>query len=339
MVQPDRVAEYLRSKLPHATGLTVDNVHRIPGGASRETWGLDASWREDGATVTRPLVIRRDPPASLLDTDRDVEFRVMAAVRPHGVPVPETLWLEEDPAWLDRPFFVMERVLGCEASAQKLAYEPRFVAVHAALAQSFTDVLARIHSLDPEELDLGFPEPAPAADRCGLAEIEKWEAVLDREAMDPQPVLRAAFRWMRSNLPVPAQRIVLVHADYRTGNFLYNEQGEIRAFLDWEMAHLGDPLEDVAWACIRPWRWAGDERIGGLMPRADFYRMYEDATGLKIDEQAILFWEVLGNVKLAAIFLTGARSFAEGRTSSMTMAMVGRSVNRLELEVMDLMGV
>jgi aminoglycoside phosphotransferase (APT) family kinase protein len=338
MLAADRVAEYLKTKLPDATDVRVENVQRIPGGASRETWGLDASWLSDGERVTRPLVIRRDPAASLLDTDRDAEFRVMAAVHPHGVPVPQMHWLEEDSKWLDRPFFVMERVLGCETSAQKLVFEPRFVAVHEKLARAFTDVLARIHSLDPAQLDLDLGEPPPP-DRCALAEIEKWEAVLDREAMEPQPVLRAAFRWMRHNLPPPAQRVVVVHADYRTGNFLYDEEGKIRAFLDWEMVHLGDPLEDVAWACIRPWRWAGDERIGGLMAREDFYRMYEEATGLRVDEEAMRFWEVLGNVKLAAIFLTGARSYAERRTSSMTMAMVGRSANRLELEVMDLMGV
>ncbi len=170
-------------------------------------------------------------------------------------------------------------------------------------------------------------------------EIEKWEAVVDKDTLEPQPVLRAAFRWLRRNLPPPAQRIVLVHADYRTGNFLFNESGDIKAFLDWEMTHLGDPLEDVGWACMRPWRWAGDERIGGLMARDDFYRMYEEATGLKVDPQAVHFWELLGNVKFAAINITGARSFCDGRTRSIMIALVGRNMKRIELEIMDLMGV
>jgi aminoglycoside phosphotransferase (APT) family kinase protein len=170
-------------------------------------------------------------------------------------------------------------------------------------------------------------------------EIEKWEEIVAKQSLEPQPVLSAAFRWLRHHLPPPAQRIVLVHADYRTGNFLADESGEVRAVLDWEMAHIGDPLEDLAWACIRPWRWAGDERVGGLMERQDFYRMYEEATGLRVDTEAIRFWEVLGNVKLAAIFLTGGRSFCDGRTGSPMMALLGRNVGRLELEIMDLMGV
>jgi aminoglycoside phosphotransferase (APT) family kinase protein len=342
MLQAERIADYLRSRLPQASDVTVENVFRIPGGASRETWSFDARWREGDARASRGFVLRRDPVGSLLETDRDIEFRVMDAVWSHGVPVPRMHWLEPDPAWLERPFFVMERVDGCEVSAQKLLFEPRFIAVHQLIAQGFVEILARIHSLDWRQLGLsaigGLPVPKEPGD-CALMEIEKWEAVVEKDALEPQPVLRAAFRWLRRNLPPPAQRIALIHADYRTGNFLFNESGEIRAFLDWEMTHLGDPLEDVGWACMRPWRWGGDERIGGLMARDDFYRMYAEATGLEVDEQAVHFWELLGNVKFAAINVTGARSFCDGRTRSMLIALVGRNMNRIELEIMDLMGV
>ena len=116
----------------------------------------------------------------------------------------------------------------------------------------FVDILAGIHAFDwrAAGLDsLGVPQDEGD---CGMMEIEKWEAVVDRDALEPQPVLRAAFRWLRRHLPPPAQRIVLVHADYRTGNFLCSSEGEIKGVLDWEMTHLGDPMEDVAWACIRP---------------------------------------------------------------------------------------
>ena len=339
MVQAERIEEYLRSRLPQSTDVSVANVQRLPGGASRETWSFDARWREGDAEVARGFVLRRDPDASLLETDRDTEFRVMEAVWSQGVPVPRMYWLEPDTAWLERPFFVMERVDGCEVSAQKLLYEPRFTAVHDRISSSFVDVLARIHALDWQSLGLECLAPPAEAAACGITEIERWEAVLNREAIEPQPVLRAAFRWLRRNLAPPAQKIVLIHADYRTGNFLFDESGEIKAFLDWEMAHLGDPLEDIAWACIRPWRWAGDERVGGLMARDEFYRMYEEASGVTVVPEAVRFWEVLGNVKLAAIFLTGARSFCDGRTRSIMMALVGRGVNRLELEIMDLMEV
>ena len=299
----ERIESYLNAKLPAAADLRLSNLWRIPGGASRETWSFDARWREDGKDVSRGLILRRDPDASVLETERDLEFRVMEAVWSQGVPVPKMHWLEQDGAWLDRPFFVMDRIDGCETSPQRLLMEPRYVRVQQAIARQFTQILARIHALDWKALGLDFLGVPPGPAGCA------------------------------------GRGVVLVHADYRTGNFLVDEQGEIKGVLDWEMAHLGDPLEDIAWACIRPWRWAGDERVGGLMTRDEFYRAYSELTGLEIDDESLRFWEVLGNVKLAAIFLTGGRSFCEGRTASVMMALLGRNTGRLELEIMDLMEV
>lgn len=335
----ERIESYLNAKLPAAVGLRLSNLGRIPGGASRETWSFDARWREDGKDVSRGLILRRDPDASVLETERDVEFRVMDAVWSQGVPVPKMYWLESDGKWLERPFFMMERIEGCETSPQTVLMDPRFFPARSKIAAGFVEILARIHAVDWVSCGLQFLGVPASEGHCAEMEIAKWEAVVDRDALEPQPVLRAAFRWLRNHLPPPAQRIVLVHADYRTGNFLCSPDGEIKGILDWEMVHLGDPLEDVAWACIRPWRWLGDELVGGLMERAEFYRQYVSATGLAIDEEAVRFWEVLGNVKLAAIFLTGARGFCDARTRSLMMAFLGRNVGRLELEIMDLMGV
>jgi aminoglycoside phosphotransferase (APT) family kinase protein len=333
----DRLARYLASRLPNATDVTVTNLYRIPGGQSRETWSFDAVWREHGTQTQRGFILRRDPDASVLETDREAEFRVMQAVHGKGIPIPQVLWLEQDATHLDRPFALMERLDGCEASPQKVLMDGAFIGGRARMAAEFSEILARIHAIDWRAAALDFLG-APDAASCGLVEVEKWEAVVAKEAIWPQPVLRAAFRWLRRHQPKAAQRIVLVHADYRTGNFLATPGGELVGILDWEMTHLGDPLEDIGWACIRPWRWMGTEHIGGLMDRADFYRMYEAASGITIDDESVRFWEVLGNVKLAAIFLTGGRSYCEGRTHSAMMAFLGRSTRRLELEIMDLMG-
>jgi len=338
-VLEQRIQTYLSTKLDASDGVAISALHRIPGGFSRETWSFDARWREYGREVHRGFVLRRDPDASLLVTDRDVEFRVMDAVAVHGVPVPKMYWLENDGSALDRPFFVMERIDGCETHPSKVLMDPRFFSARDRLAQEFVDILVRIHAFDWRAgglASLGVPASEAG---CAIGEIQKWEAVVDRDSLEPQPVLRAAFRWLRRNLPPPAQRIVLVHADYRTGNFLCNSEGEIKGVLDWEMTHLGDPMEDIAWSCMRPWRWLGDEKIGGLMERADFFRSYQQAGGFAIAADAVRFWEVLGNVKFAAILLTGARSFCDGRTRNPLMALVGRNVARLELEIMDLMGV
>src|SRR3990170_2569588 len=123
MLQEQLIA-YLQHKMPQAEGLAVSDVGRVPGGASRETWSFDASWRESGVDVARCFVVRRDPTASLLETERDVEFRVYQALDGTGIPVPQVYWLEKDPRWLERPFFVMGRVEGQTEPALLVAREP-----------------------------------------------------------------------------------------------------------------------------------------------------------------------------------------------------------------------
>lgn len=333
------IAAYLKTIFPGSPDVAVSNLYRIPGGASRETWSFDAEWNDNGVRASEGFIIRRDPDASLLVTERDLEFNVMDAAYRHGVPVPRMRWLEPSGEWLSRPFFIMERIDGCEASPTKVLMDPRFIQSRTRISEQFIDILARIHAIDPAGESLAFFGPPPGPDACGLAEIERWEEIVARDTLEPQPVLSAAFRWLRRNLPPPAQRIVLVHADYRTGNFLCTPEGEIKGVLDWEMAHLGDPLEDVAWACIRPWRWLGNELVGGLMERDELFRRYSEATGIEVIEESVRFWEVLGNVKLAAIFITGGRGFCDGRTRAAMMAFLGRNIGRLELEIMDLIGV
>jgi aminoglycoside phosphotransferase (APT) family kinase protein len=316
----EKIAAYLTAKLPAPSGVEVSGLFRIPGGQSRETWSFDATWSDHGEQKTRGFILRRDPDASLLESDRHLEFGVMQAVRPHGVPVPEMYWLEEDANLIDRPFCMMERIDDCEASPNKVLMDPAMFAVRERIGDEFTQILARIHAINLDDPGLAFMGTPPEADQCGPREAARWDAIIQKESIEPQPVLRSALRWLHNHPPPTAQRIVLVHADYRTGNFLAHPSGEIKGILDWEMAHLGDPMEDLAWACIRPWRWMGNESVGGLLGRSDFFARYEAASGLKVDEDAIRFWEVLGNLKLAAIFLTGGRSYCEGRTRSSMMA-------------------
>jgi len=318
--------------MPDAREIEVSQLWRIPGGASRETWSCDATWREGKARQGRGLIIRRDPEASLLETERYVEFRVYQAVQGSGIPVPEVFWLEDDPRWLERPFFVMARLPG-EASPQVLV--PAAFNGHAeAIAAHKIEILARIHGLDWAALGLDFLGVPSSAAACAEREIARWEAIMRAQQLEPQPVLELALAWLRSHRPV-AQRVTLVHADYRTGNFLV-DGGRISGVLDWEMVHLGDPLEDVAWVCLRSWRWAGDARVGGLLPRAEFYRRYEEASGLTVDPEAVRFWEVLGNLKLAVIFLTGARSFCEGRSKDALLALTAYFNPDIELEILRL---
>ncbi len=330
-MREEQVAAYLQHKMPEAREIEVSQLWRIPGGGSRETWSFDATWREGKARAGRGFILRRDPEASLLETERYVEFGVYQALQGTGIPVPEVYWLETDPRWLERSFFVMGRLPG-QASQQ--AVISGALGDLDAIARQKVEILARIHNLDWRELGLDFLGVPEGPERCADMEIERWERVLRQQALEPQPALELALGWLRDHRPV-AQRVVLVHADYRTGNFLV-DGGRIIGVLDWEMVHLGDPLEDVAWACLRSWRWAGDARVGGLLPRDEWYRRYHEASGLQVDPESVRFWEVLGNVKWAVICLTGARSFAEGRSKDTIHALTAYMKAENDAEILRL---
>ena len=243
----DRIAAYAAARLPGARDVVVHSLARISGGASRETYRLRLRYVDaDGHPVERPLILRRDPPASLIETERHIEFAAYKAFHGSAVPVPEMLWLEEDSAPLDYPFFVAEELTGFESSPTALLTEA-FDPVRKRLGHRKWTILGEISRADPKALGLTEVMEAPAPDACWKRELDYWEGVLDEDEVTPQPIIRAAIRWLRANPPPPAQKISVVHGDYRTGNFLYDAAGEIHGILDWEMAHLGDPLEDLGW--------------------------------------------------------------------------------------------
>jgi aminoglycoside phosphotransferase (APT) family kinase protein len=328
----ERLEAYLAAKMPGAAELRVRRVVRIPGGASRETWSCDARWVEDGEVREQGLIVRADPEASLLESNRDMEFRVYQALQGSGIPVPRVYWDEADSAWLGRRFFVMERLDG-ETAPQALMTS-RWQPLHQTIGRQLAEHLARLHAVDWRACGLDFLGVPETTRDCAVREVDRWEGILRKDALEPQPVLNLAIRWLRRHLP-ESQRVALLHGDYRTGNYLYGDDG-IRAFLDWEMAHLGDPLEDVGWTAIRYWRYGGTEKVGGVIDREEFFRRYEAAGGARVDREAVHFWEVLGNVKMAVISLTGARSYCDRRTHDTVMAYVGRNMPRLEAEIMEL---
>ncbi|MEX2226997.1 MAG: phosphotransferase family protein [Dehalococcoidia bacterium] len=331
-MQPDKVAAYLKHRLPDATDVSVSNIARIVGGASRETWSFDARWSEAGTTVERGFIIRRDPPASLLDGNNELEFELYSALGETGVPVPPVYWIERDGEWLERPFFVMGRVTGA-TDARALVTSPDFAEIRPTIARQKAEILARIHSFDIAALK-SIDRPA-AGEAPAQHEIDRWEAVMRRDSLEPQPVLEMAFSWLKRHQPAPPARLALVHADYRTGNFLYDRTG-ITGILDWEMAHAGDPVEDVGWVVVKSWRWAGDDRVGGLCSRDEFIRMYEEAGGAAVDRDALKFWEVFGNVKFATLFLTGLKSIVEGKTPDLLLAVTSFINPGVEAEIMEL---
>jgi aminoglycoside phosphotransferase (APT) family kinase protein len=332
-----RLADYISHKLPRAEEVRVEELDRIFGGASRETYRFVLAWRENGEARSRPLILRRDPPGSLIETERAVEFGAYRAFHGTAVPVPEPLWLEEDASWLDHPFFVMEQISGFESSPQAIAAPP--YAEHAAtFARKKWAILGEIAKADPASLGLTQVMEPVAAESCWRRELDYWVAQIDEDELCPQPVIRAAIRWLRGNPPPPPARVGVVHGDFRTGNFLYDAEGGIHAILDWEMAHLGDPLEDLAWSINPVWRWAGDERAGGLAPREEVIRLWEEASGLGADPDALRWWEVFSSVKGQAIWISGAKEFTDGVNQDLILVisswLMGNSQDRAALDAL-----
>ncbi|MGO9453846.1 MAG: phosphotransferase family protein [Candidatus Binataceae bacterium] len=310
-----RLTEYLRRKMPQAGDLRVVGLKRISGGSSRESYAFDVEWNEKGERRSRPMIGRRDPTGGLLKSEREREFRVINAMNHAGLRVPEAIFLELDPTVMDRPFFVMHRVVGGRTSNGAF---PATEADHLRekIAHQFLDELVHLQSLDYKAIGLGFLGEPKNLRKPARAQAAHWTEIYHRDRMgEHYALLDAAFAWLKAN-PVEADRITLVHGDFRSGNYLYDDNG-MMAMLDWEMAHLGDPMEDLAWATMR--FWSREDIAAGLMEREAFYRLYEEKSGHRVDRKRLRFYQVLGDAKMAVICLTGIRDFVEGRTPDSLM--------------------
>jgi aminoglycoside phosphotransferase (APT) family kinase protein len=300
----------IRARQPRAEGLEIRELRRTTGGLSRENWPFDASWSEVGQRREHRLILRRDPLGSVLETDRRVEFAVLEALAKSDLPVPRVFWLDADGAFLGRPSLVMQRHGGAndhfviEGGTSQLPLAERI-----GLARRYCETLARLHRFDWRAAGLGDVLDSPGADAARAA-VAEWGAYLDRQLLEPAPELLEIRCWLEENCP-RAQATVLVHGDWKPGNSLIRG-AELEVMLDWETAHLGDPLEDVGWV-TNPLR-RREHLIPGHWERVDLVAHYERASGFRVDPRALRFWNVLACFKLNAILRTGVRSFAEGRS-------------------------
>jgi len=316
----EKLAAYLAKAL-EAGDLSVESLSRIPGGASRETYRFRALYTKNGVRIEHKLILRRDPPASLIDTDRATEFRAYRAAHALGLPVPEPLVLEEKGDALERPFFVMEEIAGCQV-ANILLPDP--YGAHAGrIGEQFFRTLGTLARADADAIGLGAFDGCKDVRDCWRHELSRWQREIDQDEREPQPIVRAALRWLAKHPPPPAQKIALVHGDYRSGNFLYDGDGNIRGILDWEMAHLGDPLEDLAWALDPLWSHGDPARPAGTIPRDAAIAIWRRASGLDFDEAAFRWWEIFASLKGAAIWISAAREYAEGRNPDPVNAFSG----------------
>jgi aminoglycoside phosphotransferase (APT) family kinase protein len=306
------------------SGIQVGEIRlsSIPGGASRETWLVEG---ENGRWV-----LRRDPEGSVSLVPIADEFTLIDLAREAGVPVPEPIAVEPAGGRFGSAGILMSHVEGTSV-APRILRKPEFELARARLTAQLGEALARIHSIAPAKLGgvLADPGPDPA-----LAQLDEWERQLD-EIGEPVPAVELGLRWLRANAPEPVG-LGLVHGDFRLGNFIIDEDG-LAAVIDWELAHLGDPAEDVGWLCIRSWRFGGDDRpVAGVGELDEFRAAYEGAGGGALDVGRVRYWEAFGNMKWAVICARQAHDHLTGVRRSHELASLGRRICEPEWDMLQL---
>jgi aminoglycoside phosphotransferase (APT) family kinase protein len=258
--------------------------------------------------------------------DIDGQFTLHAAVvRQPDIPMPQLFWLEKDPTVLGMPFYVMERVIGqvpVQWQAQDPAMFPTPEARHT-IGLEFVDVLSAIHAVELVGDWLGhfqvFDDPAVAA----AAQVEHWAMYYEESAVIPIPTLDYAVSWLRRNL-AHSPRLALVHGDYRIGNFMIRD-GRIVSIFDWELAHIGDPVEDIAYSGLPLFRGRNPMLSHLLMPD-EYFARYQQRSGLRVDPEVFHFWTVLGLLKASASHLRASKAFQDGRGDDLRLAAMGHQV-------------
>lgn len=306
-----RLTAWLQTKHPEVTDLRVSELKAPSSGFSNETMLFEASWNHDGRAHRRGMVVRLQPtgPALFPTYDLDIQYRVMKALDERSVvPVPTMLWKEEDATILGAPFFVMERKEG-----QIPLDDPVFTMTgwvldlsperRARLCDNAAQVLADIHAIDWETLDLGFltsPERGATPLDQLLVELgEFYDWVVEEQR---NPVVEAALSWAHENRPTETEPVVLTWGDCRIGNMVFNEDLSVAAVLDWEMASLASPELDLGW-----WTFAlryFTEGIGAPLPEGfptseEFLARYEELTGHEVKHHA--YYEILTGLRAAII--------------------------------------
>lgn len=323
-----RIEDFLRDALPGAEQVEVTGLRRAGGGSSKENWPFDAQWVIDGVPERRALLLRRDPEASVVETGRRAEFELLSALAATPVPTPRVLALDEDGSRLGRPSMLVERIEGRAHRAVLKAADPLGLGGERrlAVAEAIADTLGAVHRLDVAATGIDAALPGVGHDPAAH-ELDHWLGELDRVALEPQPALRFAARWLRDHRPPPPDRVTLVHGDFRPANVMVGPDGRIAALLDWEMAHLGDPYDDLGWYCTSIYR--GEHLIAPAWDKDAFLRRYSAAAGTAVEDGPRLhFWEVMSVFRLAVIALTGIRIFCDG-TSTRPAAPADRLVRRV----------
>ncbi len=297
----------------------VRNLRRLTGGASRETWAFDATFADGGE---RPLILRRDPPRAARAGEAMVrEATAIEAAGRAGVPVPRVIAQSKGPTPLDAPFIVMDFVEG-ETVPRRILSDDAYADVRPRLAERCGEILARVHTIPPEEVE-GLEAPDLLLQLRGALDFFE----------ESSPALELGMRRLEQNRPA-TEAASVVHGDFRNGNLLVDPD-DIRAVLDWELVHLGDPMEDLGYLCARCWRFGVVERpVGGFGDYDDLFRGYEKVSGQPVDRELVRWWELYSSVWWGVGCMVQASRHLSGDVRSVELAAIGRRVWEQEYDVL-----
>jgi aminoglycoside phosphotransferase (APT) family kinase protein len=313
------VKERLESVLRPVLGddVTVENLRALTGGASRTTWAFDAVDDQ-----RRALILRTGPPDDVhagMELEAAVQRRAAAA----GAPVPHILVADNSPAALGNPYLICDAI-GGETIVRKI-HRALDDSSRERLLQQCAQALAAIHRAEPDGIGLTEGD-----------QLAEWRDRLDQMG-DTTATFEWAFRWLAANRP-PASRRVLVHGDFRMGNLIVDESG-LAAVLDWELVHIGEVYDDLAWFCIRAWRFGAPEHLGagGLGSVENLLSAYETAAGEQLARETFRWWLTLATLRWGVICRFQAERHLSGLTPSVELAAIGRRVSETEWDVLDLL--
>ena len=272
-------------------GVTIADLRLVSGGNARRAWSFDVVSTD---RPVQPCILLAQVAGKHVESDTAEEYRILRAMSGHGLCAPAALALDASGAVAGGPALVLERIGGQASVVEFLKLDTDTGrTTTAALATA----IAGVHAFDWAAAGLTA--------RSSLDEILLWESRFLVHRLEPLPALAQLFRWLKAHLPAPT-RLSLIHGDLRPGNFLF-EGGKLNALLDWEMAHIGDPAEDIAWVYRALW---SPERFMSLDE-------FAQAHGLGIPRRNILFYRIFSEVKFAAISVCAAASFARGDTGNL----------------------
>ncbi|BBX99687.1 phosphotransferase family protein [Mycobacterium seoulense] len=327
MTTTEELASRLAAKLAPVLGadVTVENLRALTGGASRSTWAFDAVTGDR----RQALILRTGAPDDM-HAGMELEARAQAAAAAAGAPVPHVLVADDSPAALGNPFLICEEIAG-ETIVRRIQRQLDAAggqAARAGLLRQCAQALAAIHRADPRIPGLADEDP-----------LMQWRERLDAMG-DTTATFEWAFRWLELNRPRKAKPSadVLVHGDYRMGNLIV-DGSRLAAVLDWELVHRGDPYDDLAWFCIRAWRFGAPASLGagGLGSIESFLRAYEQAGGTSVDRVAFHWWLVLATLRWGVICRYQAERHLSGQFRSVELAAIGRRVCETEWDLLDLL--